>query len=314
LAGQSAAAQVWATGFPALDAQLGGGLRAGELILLGGPQGLGKTTFALQLLRNVVVDGGVGLYFSFEHDAITMLERLVTLEAGENLGLDGIPLARVRSALQIEDSQLGDLTTRMSGMPGGADAVAAVKSYARRLHLHRSTGKDTDLAQIQQVIETVINRGEGRPVVVVDYLQKVPVPGSGEAEEERVTVVVEALKDLALALEIPVFAIVAADKSGLTAGKRLRVGQLRGSSALAYEPDVVLILNDKFDVVARHHLVYDVGNAERFRSWVVLSIEKNRGGMDKIDLEFRKRFEQSRFEVGGQAVEEQLVDERVYVE
>jgi replicative DNA helicase len=94
-------------GFPALDAQLGGGLRAGELILLGGPQGLGKTTFALQLLRNVVVDGGVGLYFSFEHDAITMLERLVTLEAGENLGLDGIPLARVRSALQIEDSQLG---------------------------------------------------------------------------------------------------------------------------------------------------------------------------------------------------------------
>jgi replicative DNA helicase len=314
LAGQSAAAQVWATGFPALDAQLGGGLRAGELILLGGPQGLGKTTFALQLLRNVVVDGGVGLYFSFEHDAITMLERLVTLEAGENLGLDGIPLARVRSALQIEDSRLGDLTTRMSGMPGGADAVSAVKSYARRLHLHRSTGKDTDLAQIQQVIETVINRGEGRPVVVVDYLQKVPVPGSGEAEEERVTVVVEALKDLALALEIPVFAIVAADKSGLTAGKRLRVGQLRGSSALAYEPDVVLILNDKFDVVARHHLVYDVGNAERFRSWVVLSIEKNRGGMDKIDLEFRKRFEQSRFEVGGQAVEEQLVDERVYVE
>jgi replicative DNA helicase len=129
-----------------------------------------------------------------------------------------------------------------------------------------------------------------------------------------VTVVVEALKDLSLAMQVPVFAIVAADKEGLVAGKRLRIGQLRGSSALAYEPDVVLIINDKFDVVARHHLVYDVGNAERFRNWVVLSIEKNRGGMDKIDLEFRKRFEQSRFEVGGQAVEEQLVDERVFVE
>lgn len=314
LAGQSAAAQVWATGFPALDAQLGGGLRAGELTLLGGPQGLGKTTFALQLLRNVVVDGGVGLYFSFEHDPITMLERLVALEAGESMGLDGIPLARVRSALQVEDERQGDLATRLSMLPGGADAVAAVKSYADRLHLHRSTGKDTDLATIEQTITSVIDSGGGHPVVVVDYLQKIPVPGSTENEEERVTVVVEALKDLSLALQVPVFAIVAADKEGLVAGKRLRTGQLRGSSALAYEPDVVLILNDKFDVVARHHLVYDVGNAERFRNWVVLSIEKNRGGMDKIDLEFRKRFEQSRFEVGGQAVEEQLVDERVFVE
>jgi replicative DNA helicase len=314
LAGQSAAAQVWATGFPALDAQLGGGLRAGELTLLGGPQGLGKTTFALQVLRNVVVDGGVGLYFSFEHDPITMLERLVALEAGESMGLDGIPLARVRGALQIGDTAQGDLATRLSILPGGADAVAAVKSYADRLHLHRSTGKHTDLEQIQQTIEHVTARGQGRPVVVVDYLQKVPVLGSDESEEERVTVVVEALKDMSLALEVPVFAIVAADKAGLVSGKRLRIGQLRGSSALAYEPDVVLILNDKFDVVARHHLVYDVGNAERFRNWVVLSIEKNRGGMDKIDLEFRKRFEQSRFEVGGQAVDEQLVDERVYVE
>lgn len=314
VSGQSAAAEVWATGFPALDAQLGGGLRAGELTLLGGPQGLGKTTFALQMLRNVAVNGGVGLYFSFEHDPVTMLERLVALESGEALGLDGMPLARVRGALQQADGQLGDLATRLSIVPGGADAVAAVKSYADRLHMHRSAGKDTDLEQIQRTIETVAQRGAGRPVVVVDYLQKIPVRGSFESEEERVTRVVEALKDLSLELEVPIFSIVAADKAGLEAGKRLRIGQLRGSSALAYEPDVVLILNDKFDVVARHHLVYDVGNAERFRNWVVLSIEKNRGGMDKIDLEFRKRFEQSRFEVGGQSVEEQLVDERVYVE
>jgi replicative DNA helicase len=315
LAGQSAAAQVWATGFPALDAQLGGGLRAGELILLGGPQGLGKTTFALQLLRNVVVDGGVGLYFSFEHDAITMLERLVTLEAGENLGLDGIPLARVRSALQIEDSRLGDLTTRMSGMPGGADAVSAVKSYARRLHLHRSTGKDTDLAQIQQVIETVINRGEGRPLVVIDYLQKVPVPvPAPDIEEERVTVVVEGSRTWHWPWRCRCLAIVAAEKEGWRAASGCACRPAARIVSLAYEPDVVLLLNDKYDVVARHHLVFDVGNAERFRSWAVLTIEKNRGGMDKIDLEFRKRFEQSRFEVEGQAVEEQLVDERVFVE
>ena len=65
----------------------------------------------------------------------------------------------------------------------------------------------------------------------------------------------------------------------MAAGKRLRVHHLRGSSALAYEADVVLLMNDKYDVVARHHLVYDVGNAERFRNWAVMTIEKNRGGM-----------------------------------
>jgi replicative DNA helicase len=92
------------------------------------------------------------------------------------------------------------------------------------------------------------------------------------------------------------------------------VHHLRGSSALAYEADVVLLLNDKYDVVARHHLVYDVGNAERFRDWAVLTIEKNRTGLDRIDLEFRKRFDQGRFEALGQSVTEQLIDERVFVE
>ena len=94
----------------------------------------------------------------------------------------------------------------------------------------------------------------------------------------------------------------------------MRVNNLRGSTALAYEADTVLMLNNKFDVVARHHLMYDLGNAERFKFYVVLSIEKNRSGLDKIDLEFRKRFEQGRFETDGQPVSEQLVDERVFVE
>ena len=109
-------------------------------------------------------------------------------------------------------------------------------------------------------------------------------------------------------------AVVAADKAGLAQLGRLRIYHLRGSSALAYEADVVLMVNDKYDVVARHHLVYDVGNAERFRAHVVLTIEKNRSGLDKIDLEFRKVFEQGRFDTDGNIVAEQLMDERVYTE
>ena len=138
-----------------------------------------------------------------------------------------------------------------------------------------------------------MERTERRPLVVVDYLQKVHVPKM-PVEDERATVVVEGLKDLALDLEVPVLAIVAADKEGLGPGRRVRLHHLRGSSALAYEADIVLILNDKYEIVAKHHLVYDPANADRYRQHVVLSVEKNRSGLDRIDLQLRKRFEQAR--------------------
>ena len=94
----------------------------------------------------------------------------------------------------------------------------------------------------------------------------------------------------------------------------MRTHHLRGSSALAYEADVILVLSNKFDVVARHHLTYDLGNAERFRQWAVLSVEKNRFGRDGVDLEYRKRFEQGRFEAEGREVTEQLIDDRIFTE
>ena len=311
--GVSAGARVTPTGFPPLDTYLGGGLRAGELCLLGGPQGLGKTTMALQIARNAVQAGASAVYISFEHDAATMLERLVALEAGELLGVEGLPLRRVREAMEATN-QNATLSERLSGAPGGAEAVAAVREYADQLLLHRALGSRTDLPEIAAVVTEATNRSGQIPFVVVDYLQKVFVDSPETHEDERAAVVVQGLKDLALELEVPVLAVVAADKAGIQAGRRLRVHHLRGTSALAYEADVVLVLNDKFDVVARHHLVYDVTNAERFRDYVVMTIEKNRSGLDKIDLEFRKRFEQSRFEVDGHDVVEQLVDERVFVD
>ena len=312
--GRRAASRVTPSGFDALDTYLGGGLRAGELCLLAGPQGLGKTTFALQVLRNAAVAGESAVYFSFEHDAATLLERLVALEAGELLGVEALPLRRIREAMEGTGPTPGNLGARLAGAPGGPQAVDAVRGFAERLHLHRSTGSSTDISEIRRTIDEVHERTGRPPLVVVDYLQKVLVPLGPSSEEERVTIVVEGLKDLALERDVPVMTIVAADMAGLVAGQRLRVHHLRGSSALAYEADVILVLNDKYDVVARHHLVYGAGNIEQFRNWVVLSIEKNRSGLDKIDLEFRKRFEQGRFESDGQLVAERLIDERVYTE
>src|SRR5690606_39762892 len=62
----------------------------------------------------------------------------------------------------------------------------------------------------------------------------------------------------------------------------------RGSTALAYEADVVLVLNDKLSVVSKVHLAYDTTRHDEFRDHVVFSVEKHRNGTAGVDLEDRK--------------------------
>ena len=308
----SAGARVWPTGFPMLDTVLGGGFRSGGLALLAGPQGLGKTTFALQVTRNLVAAGRPVVYFSYEHEPEDLMQRLIALEAAELFGHGSPGQDKIRAA--FEDHRISSsVEDRLAHLPGAMDALNAVRGYSGLLHLHRSSGATTTLQEIKDAVALTTQSTGQVPFVVVDYLQKVKVSG-GLAEDDRTSVIVEGLKDYAMDVELPVLAVVASIQTGGEGNKRVRIGHLRGSSSLGYEADVVLILNNKYDIVARHHLVYDVGNAERFRQWVVLSVEKNRSGKGGIDLEFRKRLDQCRFEVDGNMVAEQLVDERVFTE
>ncbi len=310
--GEAATMRPWATGFDPLDGFLSGGLRPGELTLLGGPQGLGKTTFALQVARHVLAAGHPVLYVSYEHDAVNILERLLAAEAGERAGRDAVPLKSVR-ALVEGDGTAASLSDKLAETPGGAEALAAITADLDRLHVLRG-GVNTSIPDIAAAAATIAAREVRHPLVVIDYVQKVAVDVGAYEEEIRMARVSGELKDLALTAGAPVFAISASDSVGITDGRRLRTQHLRGASALAYEADAVLVLNEKFDVVARHHLVYGSSNAERFRNYAVLSIEKNRGGMAGVDMEFRKRFDQARYERKGQLVAEQLVDSRVFTE
>jgi replicative DNA helicase len=311
LSGKNSAGRVWKTGFEVLDVGVGGGFRAGSLVLLAGPQGLGKSTFALQIARNIAAAGRPVVYFSYEHDAEDMTQKLLAMEAGELDESDQVRMGNIRAA--FDDLWVSSLERRMEGVICGAEALAKVASYSEYLYLHRSTGSRTDLATIQQVAEDVRSLTGANPFVVIDYLQKVKVHG-GVSEEEGTTQIVEGLKDLAIDLGAPVLAIAAADKDALGAGQRMRANNLRGSSALAYEADIMMVLNNKFDIVARHHLTYDLSNAERFRDWAVLTLEKNRFGRDAVVVEFRTRFDQGRFEPEGRDVKEQLIDDRVFRE
>ncbi len=302
----------WATGFDPLDGHLAGGLRRGELTLLGGPQGLGKTTFALQVARTGIAAGHAVLYVSFEHGAVNLLERLLAAESGELAGDHGVSLKAVRALLE-GDRSAASLQEKFTRPGGSAHTLAAITADLERLHVLRG-GPTTDIAAITAAIDTILARGQGAPLVVIDYLQKIAAPASLLEEETRMSFVAGAIKDLALAFSVPVLAISASDAAGIAEGARMRTQNLRGASALAYEADVVLVLNEKYDVVARHHLVYGSANPERFHLYAVMSIEKNRGGRAGIDLEFRKRFDQAMFEREGQVVAEQLIDSRIFVE
>ena len=195
-----------------------------------------------------------------------------------------------------------------------------LQGYSRRLYLYRSSGAETDIEALRLAVETIRGRTGQAPSVVVDYLKKVQAAASSAdrrrparpSEDDRISEVVEGLKDVALDPSVLVLGLAAVDNSGLSAATRTRVQDLRGSSALTHEADIVLILNN-IDVVARHHLMYNLANAAQFHSWVVMSIEKNRNGVDNVDLKFRKHFEHNRFEPDRGRVQEELVDELGFV-
>lgn len=313
-AGAHSTSRVWPTGFTPLDEHLSGGFRSGDLILLGGAQGLGKTTLVVQMARNIARAGRAVLMLSYEHDHQTALIRLVALEAGLIAGTEAPSVQRIRQSFEATDGMGHSLSDRLSDTEGGAQAIEVVREYAERLVVHRSTGSSTGLETIKELVDNVRADLGQSPLLIVDYLQKVPVPGETLNEDERVTRVVEGLKDMALDYDIPVVAVVASDKEAIGGGKRMRVNHFRGSSALAYEADTVLVLNNKIDIVARHHLVYSLQNVDEYNNWAVMTIEKNRNGINGIDMEFRKQFDQSRYDPGGRMVAEQLTDERIFTE
>ena len=109
----------------------------------------------------------------------------------------------------------------------------------------------------------------------------------------------------------PVVAIVAADKEGLKAA-RLRNHHLRGSSAINYEADVIMILNEKYSIVAKVNIEFNPYQAQRFRDWIVLTVEKNRSGQHSVDIEFQKHFEYACFDPTGRTVQEKLIEERLF--
>ncbi|HXI44794.1 MAG TPA: DnaB-like helicase C-terminal domain-containing protein, partial [Candidatus Acidoferrales bacterium] len=290
-------------GMAPIDRTIGGGIKPGELLLIGGAQGTGKTTLALQMARNVAASGqAFVLYVCFEHDEADLLNRLIAMESV----LPHLPHKAGAVRIQEVRKELLGGSLAGAGDAGGqrpdlADnarlrpALQRVARYGQNLFFMRGSQTASTVDNLRELVRLHQDRNpDQRLVVVVDYLQKVPQIPEPTSESEKVTYVVNGLKDIALTEHVPVISIVAADKEGLKAA-RLRNYHLRGSSAINYEADIILILNEKYQIVAKVNIEFNPYQAQRFRDWIVLTVEKNRSGLDNIDLEYEKLFEFSCF-------------------
>jgi replicative DNA helicase len=307
-----------ALGFDPLDESLGGGIRLGELILLGGSQGVGKTTMALQMARNVAASGESDcLYVCYEHDEANLTQRLIAMESINPAA------SELRRGVTVRDLSLQILAAQRRGDvalfpfleadPRISTAVERLRRYGDRLHILSSAGGRASLSAISALVEAHRVRSDRRLVLFVDYLQKMPVLPEPRTEQDRVGIVTSGLKELALAQQVPVVAVVASDLDGLRA-KRMRAHHLLGGSLLAYEADVILMLADKYEAVARVHIEFNPQKAQEFREWVVCSVEKNRSGRDVVDMQFEKIFSYSCLNPNGGYVAEKLIDDRLYVD
>jgi replicative DNA helicase len=308
-AGRASAAASWPTGFAPLDDVLGGGLRAGELTLVGGAQGLGKTTFALQVARNVAAAGGSALYVCYEHREQDVLERLLGMELGLHGGAEALTLAQVRRACALDGAGSGGLLERLGREPTGVEALQSVTAYAPRLHVATVTGTRTGWTTSATSCAASLPSGRSSSSTTCRRCAcpvTTPTRTSGSPSSSRGSRTSRSRPTCRCWRSWP------PTRPGLDG--RTRLHHLRGSTALAYEADVALLLNDKFAVVARHHLMYGTTNAEHYKQWAVCSVEKNRSGRAGVDLEFRKRFEHGHLDPVGGHVAEQLVDDRIHVD
>lgn len=296
------------SGFEPLDSALDGGFRTRELAILGGPPGIGKTSVALQWARHAAASGRAAVFACYEHDEVSLLGRLLAQEIGE-IGDEAPASHYTRSAVRAVTRGEALLEEELSSDPLLRSAYSRLDDYAHRLWLLRASGVTTDLAELEAIADDF---GPGT-VLFIDYLQKIPGGSDRLKESDRATRLAEGLKELALDRDIAVVAIVAGDSSALSV-RRLRLQHLRGSAGLAYEADLVLMMNEKALAVSKSHSAFDGIRAQEFTSKVILSIDKNRGGPAPVDLEFTKDLAHFRLEPTGSVVEDRLVDTLMYPE
>ena len=165
------------TGFTPLDDMLNGGLRPGELLMIGGAFGVGKTIWGLQVARNVVCADpeNRAMYVCYEHDRPTSSRGSCAWRArSAAIGTTRSPCARSRICRWVGRTGMA-CSAGCAGSRAMPTCSMQWSSYADRLVLVKASGDHSTLEQVRRWVPTSSAAGARRLVLVVDYLQKIPV-------------------------------------------------------------------------------------------------------------------------------------------
>lgn len=212
------------TGLSALD-ELVCGLRPGNMVVVGGLTGSGKTILGLQITQHVTCKlDGVGLAFSMEMTKEELITRgiasigAVNLSALDSGDLNDDDWPRITSAVSVlNKAKL--FVNDQAGM-----TVARIRSIARQCQ-----------------------RREGLSILLIDYIQLITAESNSNRSLE-VGKISTALKNLAKELKIPVVVLAQLNRGSTNRpDKRPRPSDIRDSGQIEQDADVVILVHRDMD-------------------------------------------------------------------
>ncbi|MBI2032250.1 MAG: replicative DNA helicase [Candidatus Levybacteria bacterium] len=241
------------TGFTDLDNTLSG-MQPSNLLILAARPGQGKTAMIVNMAQHIAVNEkkSVGI-FSLEMSQEELVDRLLVGQADVDAWrlktgkLSEADFAKLSEAMGL----LADAPIYIDDTPG--ISVSQIRTKARRLQLEK------DVA-----------------LFIVDYLQLVDPGKHYDNRVQEVSIVSQALKNLARELKVPVLAVSQLSRAVEHRGERKpQLADLRESGAIEQDADVVMFI---------YRLDAEVSNIMPTK----LLIAKHRNGpMGEIDLLFR---------------------------
>jgi replicative DNA helicase len=227
-----------------------GGMRSGELIIIGGESGGGKTAFAGNIVQHAGVNGYGVAVFSLEMSRDELVNRQLALAGRFNSRwfrhcgeLHTAQIERIEEACGI----LLDAKIWLADMPNLT--VTRLIGAVNRLRMRRPVH-----------------------LVVVDYLQLMEAKGA--SDRERITAIVRGLKNAAAELALPIVALSQYTKQSL--GAERSSSDFIGSSEIKHAANLALLLKGE----QTYHT-----SPQELLPWSVL-IDKQRAGDSKVEIEF----------------------------